>query len=337
MRMMKLLLCLLVLVLITSLSFATGEGGWKKYINPNIMDTFNAYESPSFSYQSTVILDSSAGFAWVKKNEDGTFSKWTVHYPMAGKGGDWESGCASDKYIYLSGGKRSGVDLSNVYQLQILSDDSVAIISSRSMLTPKCLHGSLVVNNDKLFIFAGNFYGTGMSSIEYCQLDSKTGNMGSFQAGPTFNKIRSSVFASFILNNTVYCVGLCGMPKFCIESAPILEDNTLGPWKVVGGPYTLGEAPIGATFTGDSTLFVMLGGADTNPCYVMDLKDGGVQGKSFKAVTSLQPGKDVYLPGTIGLGSWDRYVCFAWFDTYVYDPWLTSAPLFEESNSNLYE
>jgi len=338
---MKQLLCLLVLVLITSLSFAAGEGGWRKYNDPD--QAWTAFLHPVFSYKNTVALECNAGLYLAKLNEDGSFSRWTANFPLIGKNGYWSSGCASDKYIYISGGETwgTGVLRNSVYQLQVISDDSVAFVSSGSMTQVREMHGSMVINNDKLYIFGGYANGVGMSYTEYCQLDSKTGNMGSFQAGPTFNKINSNVFASFILNNTVYCLGLENMPRFYIESAPILADNTLGPWKVAGGPYAYEKAPIGATFTGDSTLFVMIGGKESNPCYVMDLKDGTVEGKSFKVVTSpdpISPKNGFYLPSTIGIGSWGRYVCYLnGTYTYVYDPWLTSAPLFEESNSNLYE
>jgi len=71
-----------------------------------------------------------------------------------------------------------------------------------------------------------------------------------------------------------------------------------------------------------------------NLCWVLDLSSGSIEGKKFKGVT---PFTVPFSSRYAGLGNWDRFVYLTYTYNYIYDPLLTSAPLFEESNSNLYE
>ncbi len=350
MRMNKQLLCLLVLVLMASLSFAAGEGGWTQGENVG----FTA-PNPIICWNQK-LLTAVPGYtiAVGSLNEQGIVNGWDYIVRPGLEVYEQLSMTTTDKYMFLSGGYRGGYmytggNVDTLYQLTLSPDSIGYVVYSGSIDTPRGLHSSLMVN-DNLYMFGGRNWNkaatnTFLNTVSYAKFNRTTERLEAFQSGYPFKQIHGPVCSSFVLGNKVYCYGTREFdgdvyPYSYIESADIQEDGKLGPWTVVGGPYDH-YVPAGAVFAQQSTLFVFVNRKSSsetiNPCYAMDLKDGGVEGNKFKSVTGFAP--SISGGSNIGLGYWSRFLYFIKTYTYIYDPLLTSAPLFEESNSdsNLYE
>ncbi len=255
--------------------------------------------------------------------------------------------------MFISGGyyetiMYQGGHVAALYQLTLSPDSIGYVVYSGSMDTPRGKHSSLMVN-DYIYMFGGRNWNNGVANtflktVSYAKFNRTTERLEAFQPGYSFKHIQGPVYSSFRLGNKVYCYGLYKYdgsmedPVCYIESADIQEDGKLGPWTVVGGPYDH-YVPVSAVFTQQSTLFVFVNRKSSsetiNPCYAMDLKDGGVEGNKFKSVTGFTP--SILGGSDLGLGTWGRFIYVTDNYNYIYDPLLTSAPLFEEPNSNLYE
>ncbi len=350
MRMSKQLLCLLILVLMASLSFAAGEGGWVK----SSQTSFMAY-NPVITWNQKLVTAISNSIVIGSLSDKGDIDSWLLVNRPGLIVYDEMSITTTDKYMFVSGGYRnnyysSGGNVSDLYQLTLSPDSIGYVVYSGFMDTPRGKHSSLMVN-DYLYMFGGNNWNKAvpnifLNTVSYAKFNRTTERLEAFQSGYPFKHIQGPVYSSFRLGNKVYCYGLytydhsTEVPVCYIESADIQVDGKLGDWTVVGGPYDH-YIPVGAVFTQQSTLFVFVNRRSSsetiNPCYVMDLKDSGVEGNKFKSVTGFTP--SILGGSDLGLGTWGRFICFVNDYTYIYDPLLTSAPLFEESNSdsNLYE
>ncbi len=348
MRTIKQLLCLLVLVLMISLSFAEGEGGWVK-VGDSVGMTM---ESPMIYFDHKLVTPRWPDCIQILPVTDtGEVGEWNGFSPQGLTVYRRLSIATTDKYMFLSGGYyetmmyQSGY-VPALYQLT-LSPDSIGYVAySGSMDTPRGKHSSLMVN-DYLYMFGGTGNSLGfnqLSTVSYAKFNRTTERLEEFQSGYPFKQIQGPVYSSFRLGNKVYCFGpriidgwvdLLERPYY-IESADIQEDGKLGPWNITGGPYKGIYPPVSAIFTQQSTLFVFVNRKSSsetiNPCYAMDLKDGGVEGNKFKSVTGFTP--SILGGSDLGLGTWGRFICVTDNYNYIYDPLLTSAPLFEEPNSD---
>jgi len=339
MRMIKQLLCLLVLVLIASLSFAAGEGGWNTY--PNII-SMRCSGFPICSKEKMYLL-TDLGIKRGYIAEDLTV-RWQSYVNFEAKKNMTIS--ASDKYLYLMGGYQSwGANywcLDDIYVFTLNAESTGQQIKTGKLSVAKDSFKSLVIK-DKLYVFGGigdwmKYYTT----VEYTDSDPNSSNFGTWSTAPSMNLINGRVYSAFTVGNKVVCYGMktdLELLTFTLymEAADIHEDGTLGPWSVIGGPYKM-DIPVGAVFRPDSTLFVLFENIDNmNKCYTMDFSHGVQTGLQFRQVTPLIPGEPFYRGDNVGLGCYDRFVFVVQDNNCIYDPLLTSAPLFEESNSNLYE
>jgi len=333
MRMMKLLLCLLILVLMASLSFAAGEGGWRTY--PSVgSDRSGGFPIVSTKDRMYFLNDLGIEKGYIASNST---AQWSWYVTFEAKGNMTMS--ASDKYLYLMGGYQSwGPNswyLDDIYVFTLNAESTGQQVRTGKLSVAKNKFESLVIK-DKLYVFGGNgdwmnYYKT----VEYTDSDPNSANFGTWSTAPSMKLIQGPVFSAFTVGNKVVCFGVrvdletTERPLYT-EAADIHEDGTLGPWSVIGGPFKT-DYPVGAVFRPDSTLFVLCENVnDMNKCYIMDFSHGAQTGLQFKQVTPLSPGEPFYRGEDVGLGCNDRFVFVVHNNNCIYDPLLTSAPLFEE-------
>jgi len=338
----KQLLCLLVLVLMASFSFAAGEGGWRTY--PSVgSERCNGFPILSTKDRMYFLNDLGIEKGHIASNST---AQWSWYVTFEAKGNMTMS--ASDKYLYLMGGYQSwgpnSWRLDDIYVFTLNAESTGQQVRTGKLSVAKDKFESLVIK-DKLYVFGGN--GAWMnyySTVEYTDSDPNSASFGTWSTAPSMKLIQGPVFSAFTVGNKVVCFGVrvdletTERPLYT-EAADIHEDGTLGPWSVIGGPFKT-DYPVGAVFRPDSTLFVLCEKVDDmNKCYIMDFSHGVQTGLQFKQVTPLSPGELFVGGNDVGLGCHDRFVFLVQNNNCIYDPLLTSAPLFEESNSdsNLYE
>ena len=101
MRMIKQLLCLLALVLIASLSFAAGEGGWRQGTELTGM----TMESPMIYFDHKLITPRWPKYIQILPVTDtGNLGEWNGFSPQGLTVYHETSITTTDKYIFLSGG-----------------------------------------------------------------------------------------------------------------------------------------------------------------------------------------------------------------------------------------
>lgn len=330
------LMLITIMILLSSHLFAAGEGGWNTY--PNII-SMRCSGFPVCSKEKMYLL-TDLGIKRGYIAEDLTV-RWQSYANFEAKGNMTMS--ASDKYLYLMGGYQSwgpnSWRLDDIYVFTLNAESTGQQVKTGKLSVAKDYFKSLVIK-DKLYVFGGigdwmNYYKT----VEYTDSDPNSASFGTWSTAPSMNLINSRVYSVFKVGSKVVCYGMktdLELLTFTLymEAADIHEDGTLGPWSVIGGPFKT-DYPVGAVFRSDSTLFVLCENVDNmNKCYIMDFSHGAQTGLQFRQVTPLIPGEPLYKGEDVGLGCNDRFVFFVQNNNCIYDPLLTSAPLFKESNSN---
>jgi len=316
------ILIFLILLCLYQWSIA-GPGGWRTVPDRGSM---NSLGYPILSTPKAMFMPTDFGIARAVITPDKEiiwrrYAKTDVWPNMAV--------CASDQYIYFSGGHQTlqkeyqFIDTIKVFTLK----DKLRgwLVKTGQMKTPREFHETLVIK-DKLYVFGGiGKWNTYYSSVEFTSSDPQSTTFGVWDSAPSFKKIMGPVVAVSRERNKVICLGVrldrsTGERLVYLESSDIHSDGTLGEWSVLGGPYEI-DFPVGAVFRPDRTLFVVGEYKDNmNKCYIMDLKKRNRGAPAFVPVAPLDPGVSVFRGDDLGVGCWDRFVCFVTDACYIYDP-----------------